>query len=77
MIRLAQITGLALIPYSCHLDWRLHLKSWDRFQIPIPFSRCSMTFGEPIYVQRDATDMELNRAREHLQDVLLLGTRGN
>jgi len=72
---LAQITGLPIVPYSCHLGWRILLKSWDRFQIPLPFSLCEMTFSEPIRVPRGVSDTERGQLREQLQAVLLAGTR--
>src|SRR5208337_5462810 len=74
---LAQVTGLPIVPYSCRLGWKIRVRSWDRFQIPLPFSHCEMTFGEPIRVPRGATDAERARLREHLQAVLVAGTRGD
>jgi lysophospholipid acyltransferase (LPLAT)-like uncharacterized protein len=71
VVALAQVTGLPIVPYSCRLAWRISLKSWDRFEIPLPFSRCEMTFSEPIRVPRDATDAERAQVRERLQNVLL------
>ncbi len=76
VMALAQVTGLPIIPYSCRLDWKIQLKSWDRFQIPLPFSHCEMTFGDPIRVPRGATDAEREQLREQLQAVLRAGTRG-
>ena len=73
---LAQVTGLPIVPYSCRLGWKIQVKSWDRFQIPLPFSRCEITFGESIHVPHGATDAERAQVREQLQDVLLVGTRG-
>lgn len=73
---LAQVTGLPIVPYSCQLGWKIRVKSWDHFEIPLPFSRCKMTFGEPIRVPRGATEAERGRLREHLQGVLLAGTGG-
>ena len=72
---LAQITGLPIVPYSCHLGRKLRLRSWDRFQIPLPFSTCEMTFGDLIRVPRLCSDAERLRLRAQLQAVLLAGTR--
>ena len=36
---LAQMTGLPIVPVTYHLNWKIRLKSWDRFQIPLPFAR--------------------------------------
>ena len=76
VIALAQVTGLSIIPYSCQLGWKIQMKSWDGFQIPMPFSHCEMTFGKPIHVPREATDAELAQLREQLRAELLAGTRG-
>jgi hypothetical protein len=76
VIALAQLTGMPIVPYSCHLGWKIRVKSWDRFQIPFPFSRCAMTFGAPIHVPRGATDADRRQLRDQLRDVLLAGTRG-
>jgi lysophospholipid acyltransferase (LPLAT)-like uncharacterized protein len=73
VLTLAQVTGLPIIPYSCQLGWKICARSWDRFQIPFPLSRCAMSFGEPIHVPRWATEAERAQLREHLQAVLLAG----
>lgn len=75
VLTLAQVTGLPIVPYSCRLGWKIHVNSWDRFQIPLPFSRCAMSFGEPIRVPRRATGAERDLLRDHLQAVLLAGTQ--
>lgn len=75
IMTLAQVTGLPIVPYSCRLGWKIQLKSWDRFQIPLPFSHCEMTFGEPIRVPRGATDAERDQLREQLQVVLRAGAQ--
>jgi len=74
VMALAQVTGLPIVPYSCRVGWRIQLKSWDRFQIPLPFSCCEMTFGEPIHVPRGADDAERARLREVLRSALVAGT---
>jgi lysophospholipid acyltransferase (LPLAT)-like uncharacterized protein len=53
---LSQLTGLPIVPVGYHLQWKLRLKSWDRFQIPLPFSRWTVIFGKPFVVPRDASD---------------------
>lgn len=75
VLTLAQVTGLPIVPYSCQLAWKIRVNSWDRFQIPLPFSHCAMSFGEPIHVPRHATKAERDHLREQLQAVLLAGTQ--
>lgn len=70
VMSLAQLTGLPVIPFSYNLRWKIRLKSWDRFQIPIPFSKCEMNSGKPILVPREATDEERAALRQQLQNSL-------
>jgi lysophospholipid acyltransferase (LPLAT)-like uncharacterized protein len=67
---LAQLTGLPIVPFSYEAQWKLRVKSWDRFQIPLPFSRCNMKFGQPVHVPREATDDEREQLRRHLEQTL-------
>src|SRR4029077_17081604 len=38
IMSLAQLTGLPILPVSYSLSWKIRAGSWDRFQIPLPFS---------------------------------------
>lgn len=68
---LAQVTGFRVIPFTYYLHWKLCVNSWDRFQIPLPFSRCEMHFGKPIHVPREASDEQRELLRQQLQASLL------
>lgn len=70
VMSLAQLTGLPIIPFTYNLDWKIRVKSWDGFLIPLPFSRCEMNFGEPIRVPREATDSEREALRQRLETSL-------
>ena len=69
-VALAQITGLPLLPAAYHLNWKITLKSWDGFQIPLPFARCEVTAGRLIYVPREVTDEQRETLRLELQSEL-------
>ena len=75
VISLAQVTGLPILPASYHLSWKVCIKSWDRFQIPLPFSRCDVMFEKPVYVPRGASDAERLALRQHLERTLKEITR--
>lgn len=75
VISAAQLTGLAIVPVAYHLNWRIELKSWDRFQIPLPFCRCDVVTGPPIRVPREATADEREAARQRLEEELRRITR--
>jgi lysophospholipid acyltransferase (LPLAT)-like uncharacterized protein len=70
VMSLAQVTGLPIVPFSYNLNWKISIKSWDRFQIPLPFSRCEMNFAKPIRVPREATDAEREELRQRLETSL-------
>ena len=70
VMSLAQLTGLPIIPVSYDLSWKIQVKSWDRFQIPIAFSRCVINVAKPIYVPRDCSDTEREALRQQLEHTL-------
>lgn len=67
-IALAQLAGRPILPALYTLRWKICLKSWDRFQIPLPFSRAIMRFGELMVIPPgQTTDEERERLRAELQ----------
>jgi len=66
----AQLSGLPILPVSYHLNWKLRAKSWDRFMIPLPFARCSVSIGEPLRVPREISDEDREKLRQCLQETL-------
>lgn len=69
-LALAQLTGLAIIPAGCNLNWKIQLNTWDKFQIPIPFARCDVVVGKPLLVPRDTTDEQREAMRAALEKEL-------
>ena len=67
VVAAAQLTGLPIVPASYRLNWKIRLKSWDRFQIPLPFARCDITTGRVIRVPREATEVERETVRQELE----------
>jgi lysophospholipid acyltransferase (LPLAT)-like uncharacterized protein len=56
-VLLSQLTGKPILPVSVAASRTWRLKTWDRFEIPLPFSRVAIAFGEPLRVPR-GTDAE-------------------
>jgi len=50
VIRMAAVTGCDLYPVGCGYSRKAQLKSWDRFQVPLPFSRIVVVFDSPMRV---------------------------
>ena len=70
LIRLAQMTKRPIVAVTFKLGWRIELNSWDRFQIPIPFSTCHLVTSAPIFVPEEATDAELAKINEQVTEAL-------
>ena len=70
VVALAQVTGRPILPVSYHLTWKIHVKSWDRFQIPLPFTKCLMHLTPPIYVPREASEKEREAIRREVEQRL-------
>ena len=68
ILALAQVSGLPILPVSAVVSWKFCLKSWDRFQVPLPFSRCEIRVGQPVKVPREATDEERRALKGQLQE---------
>jgi lysophospholipid acyltransferase (LPLAT)-like uncharacterized protein len=67
VMSLAQVTGLPVVPVAFNLNWKLRAKSWDRFQIPLPFARCEVTVGRVVRVPGEATDAGREELRKQLE----------
>jgi len=71
VIGLAQLTGFAIVPVSNHVSWKWCAKGWDKFQVPLPFARCDIRLGAPIFVPPDSTDEQRDELRGQLQAALM------
>ena len=71
IIALAQLTGAQIVPVSAYIASKYCTKSWDKFQIPFPFSKCEIRFGETISVPREASEQEREALRQKLQSAMM------
>jgi lysophospholipid acyltransferase (LPLAT)-like uncharacterized protein len=67
---LAHATGNPILPFHLEAASAWTLRSWDRTQIPKPFTNVALVVGEPIPVGADATEAELESARVALEQRL-------
>lgn len=49
-IYIAWKSGHPVLPFNVSAERKWTLKSWDHFEIPVPFSRARVEIGEPVYV---------------------------
>jgi lysophospholipid acyltransferase (LPLAT)-like uncharacterized protein len=68
---LAKATGNPVLPFHLEASRHWTLGSWDRTQIPKPFSTVSIAMGEPFDVPSDASEGDLEAARTLLESRLV------
>jgi len=70
-VLLAKKTGQPILPFTITAAkfWEAK-KTWDRSQVPRPFTRARVDIAAPIYVGPDADDVELDKKRDELQRAL-------
>lgn len=73
VIKLAQTTGVAVLPISLYFENCWRLKTWDRFIIPKPFSKMTLIFREPLEISRKLDEDEFEAARLNLETILREG----
>ncbi|MBF0304847.1 MAG: lysophospholipid acyltransferase family protein [Alphaproteobacteria bacterium] len=70
VIAAARLAGVPVIPASFSASHAVILGSWDRFMVPLPFTRGVFLWGEPILVARDADSETREAARLRLESAL-------
>lgn len=71
VIFLAQRANAKIIPARAYPKWKKVFGSWDRFVLPMPFSKCVIHIGEPITVTQEKLDKDVMAAeRKRLEDIL-------
>ena len=70
-VLLAKQTGRPILPFTITSRRYWEAKgSWDRAQVPFPFTRARVDIGLPIFVAADADEQELGARRDEVQAVL-------
>lgn len=78
VLMLAKKTGNPILPFTVSAQHYWTVNSWDRLQIPRPFTRARLIFGKPIEIDADADDEVLATKLNELQSELdLLTEKGS
>jgi len=79
VVKLSKLTGIPVYPLTFGCSREFHLKSWDRFAVPKPFSKCRVIFGEPLKPENFESEEEMAKELEltlkKLTDEALRGTQ--
>ena len=65
-VLLAKKTRQAVLPFSINAGRFVEIPSWDRFQIPLPFTRATVRIAPPLRVAAGADDAEVEARRDEL-----------
>lgn len=69
-VLLAKKTGAPVLPFTVNAARYYALPSWDKFQLPYPFTRARVRIAPPIRVHPDADAAALEVKRDELQRAL-------
>lgn len=72
-VKLAQMSGAPIVPAHWYSPQKtfINLPSWDKMTTPLGDCKILNLYGEPIYVNENATDEELSEAKENIRTQLL------
>jgi Kdo2-lipid IVA 3' secondary acyltransferase len=76
IIKLAQLTGAAIMPVHIRYSRAIHFKTWDGFMLPLPFAKVTIIFDTPRTVPRRMTDAEFEQHRAEIERVMIEGSTG-
>lgn len=74
VVKLAESSGAPIIPIHVRFSNAWRFNTWDRFVIPMPFSRVEVTFAQPIHLARGMDPATFENERIKLQSILINGT---
>lgn len=68
---IAQQTGAFILPMTFSSKRKIIFNSWDRFTIPVPFSKCVVIYGKPIQVVKNFSAEQLEQLRRELEEQMI------
>lgn len=72
-VKLAQASGVPIVPMHVSFSSAWRLKTWDKLVLPKPFSRVKLVFDSALVVPRKLDDAQFTEQVERLQEILLQG----
>lgn len=68
VIKLAQLSGVPIVPVIPTTNIKYIAKSWDKYNIPWFFNKVNIYYGKPIYVDKDADEEKIEKKRQELYE---------
>lgn len=70
LLLLARTTGARILPIHAHFSHAITLKSWDKFRIPLPFSRVDVIIAPYEVLAKDARETTFEDERVRIERLL-------
>jgi lysophospholipid acyltransferase (LPLAT)-like uncharacterized protein len=70
VIKLAQLTTTPVLPLTATYANAKRLRTWDKFFIPLPFSRVDIKVGPLLHIPPTDGEGEFERERQRLEELL-------
>ncbi|MEZ5347197.1 MAG: lysophospholipid acyltransferase family protein [Pyrinomonadaceae bacterium] len=67
---LAKTTGVPIVPILIQPRKFWTMNSWDKLQIPKPFTTAKVFVADPLFISRDSDSEELENSRKEVQRIL-------
>lgn len=75
ILTMARLSDRPIIPAAIATKYAINFKSWSRLTINLPWSKCALVVGDPIFVPRSASETELEKIRLDLEAAMQKATR--
>jgi lysophospholipid acyltransferase (LPLAT)-like uncharacterized protein len=76
-LQISKLSGCAIIPITASSKRHWSGSSWDAFEVPMPFTKVLIRYGEPVSVSPDASPEELEEKRLEVERILRSVTEEN
>ncbi len=70
IVTLARLSGRPIIPIAPATSRSITLNSWDKADINLPFGKMALVLGEPVFVDPDLAEDDLDTVREEVKQAL-------
>jgi lysophospholipid acyltransferase (LPLAT)-like uncharacterized protein len=74
IVAVARMSRVPIIPITYATSRRRILDTWDRFHLPLPWSRGVYLWGEPISVPAELDEAGIETWRRHIEDRMIAQT---
>ncbi len=67
---MSRMTGAPIVPIAYGAERFISWNSWDRFIVPMPFTRIALAIGEPFRIPRDTRIEDLPEIQRQIEGLM-------